>query len=186
MIQIYLFAGVAGSGKSSIINGLLERNKEYIYIPSVTTRKKRNGEIEGNPYYFVDQETFDKYEEENKFLETERVHGNSYGTLKDKYYDALGKEFIILKDIDVKGAVTFQKQFGKEVFSFFIEPKNEKDILNRMLNRGDSSEDIQKRIERVEFEKSYKKFFDQIIINDSLDDSIKEIEYVIHKNSRKL
>src|SRR5699024_8029081 len=119
--KIIIFSGYAGTGKNTIINALQDRDKELVYIPSVTTRKKRKDEREGQQYYYVTEEFFNKKVKEGKFIEYENIHGSYYGTLKDKYLKELKKGKIIIKDIDVKGALNFKKEFGDKVVTIFVK-----------------------------------------------------------------
>lgn|SRR5699024_1326292 len=185
--KIIIFSGYAGTGKNTIINALQDRDKELVYIPSVTTRKKRKGEREGHPYYYVTEEFFNKKVKEGKFIEYENIHGSYYGTLKDKYLKELKKGKIIIKDIDVKGALNFKKEFGDKVVTIFVKPLEDEEVIKRMYERGDTEKDIEKRKERISFEKGFINKFDYVLINDILRDTIKEGEELvdsIKKNRR--
>ncbi|WP_080875489.1 guanylate kinase [Oceanobacillus timonensis] len=177
--EIIVFSGYAGAGKNSIINEILKKFKELEYIPSVTTRKMREGESSGNPYYFFDLDQFNEARINGKFIEAENIHGNWYGTIKDKYEESMNKGHKIIKDIDVNGAIRFKELFGDNVYLVFVKPSNDKDVIDRMVKRGDSKDDIEKRIERIEYEKSLEKFFDTTIINDNLEEAVKQAEKVV-------
>lgn len=172
--KIVVFAGYAGAGKNSIIKGLLESGSGYTYIPSVTTREMRVGESEGSPYYFKGAEDFEKLARDNRFLETERIHGNWYGSLVDKYEESLALGNVILKDIGVEGALRMREMFGEDVVLVFVTPTRIEDVVDRMRDRGDREKDIQKRRARIAYEKSFMEKFDYVVVNDVLSDAVAE------------
>src|SRR5690625_3833612 len=146
--KIILFSGYAGAGKNTIINELLKRDEDLCYMPSVTTRKKRMGERDGSPYIFLDEDVFFKKRQQEEFVEAEKIHGNWYGTLSESYEKGLNEGSIIVKDIDVNGAMEFKKLYGDKVYLVFIKPTDELDVIKRMIVRGDSEEEIDIRKER--------------------------------------
>lgn len=177
--KIIVFSGYAGAGKNTVINELMSRISGFTYIPSVTTREKRTGESEGNPYFFKTLGEFLFLKESGKFIETENIHGNWYGTLSTKYEDFLKEDKIILKDIGVEGALKFKEFFGESVCLIFIKPSNDFTVLDRMKARGDSLEDICNRKKRIYYESSFIKHFDSIVINDDLDYAVDKSEEII-------
>lgn len=181
MGKVVVFVGFTGAGKSSIIKELLVGDSNFIYIPSVTTRSMREGEKEGQPYHFVGKKEFERMIGEGRFLEYEEVHGEYYGILRDLYAKELSKGKIILKDIDVLGALKLKNEFPN-VDLLFINPPNLPELLNRLRLRGESEEIIKKRLERIEFEKSKEHLFDRVIVNEDLSVAVTEVrDYILRK-----
>lgn len=174
-IKVILLTGHSGTGKSTIINYLKNTYKDIEHIPSVTTREKRDGETEGNPYYFISVDEFIKREEENDLIESEYIHGNWYGTIRSLYEEKMREGKIIVKDIGVEGVLNFQKALTNDVLTVFIKSKSVKDLKNRLKKRGDDKEEINKRLERVEYERSYVTFFDEVMINGEWENTKKRI-----------
>ncbi|SDO18211.1 guanylate kinase [Alkalicoccus daliensis] len=184
MKKIFILSGFAGAGKNAIINNLLEIESSLTYIPSYTTRNKREGEAQGNPYQFVSMEQFQHMVAKNDFIEYEEVHGNLYGTPLSSYELAFKEGKTIVKDIDVNGAVKFKERFPQAAL-IFIQPTNPEDVLERMRNRGDKEADIMKRMQRIEYELQLKDKFDYTVYNDDLAQATKECLEII-KNEAEL
>lgn len=179
--KIIVFSGFSGVGKNTIINELKTKYPSLLYIPSMTTREMRPGETEGSPYYFVDREEFKSRIANNYFIEYEEVHGNWYGTPKDKYYEAIENNLTVVKDIDVNGALAMKEEFGEHTILVYIEPPSIDELKHRLLTRGDNNDDIIRRLKRVDYELSKKPFFDEVIVNDDLEKAVLKCERVLLK-----
>lgn len=184
--KIVVLSGFSGVGKNTIINSLRGSYPSLVYIPSMTTRDMREGESEGFPYFFVSKEEFKERIEKNYFIEYEGIHGNWYGTPKDKYYEAIQENSLVVKDIDVNGAISMKEEFGKSTLLVYIEPPSIEALKQRLIDRGDNMDDIIRRLKRVDFEASKKPFFDETVVNDKLDNAIRQCESIILKYVGKL
>lgn len=134
--KIIIFSGFSGVGKNTIINELRKKYPSLLYIPSMTTRSMREGESEGIPYFFVSKEEFKNRIANDFFIEYESVHENWYGTPKDKYYDALAQNQIVIKDIDVNGALRMKQEFKGDVLLVYIEPPSVDELKERLVQPG--------------------------------------------------
>lgn len=182
--KIIVFSGFSGVGKNTIINELKNKYPSLLYIPSMTTREMRAGETEGSPYFFVDRDEFKSRIANDYFIEYEEVHGNWYGTPKDKYYEAIENNMIVVKDIDVNGAVAMKEEFGNHTVLVYIEPPSIDELKHRLLTRGDNSDDIIRRLKRVDYELSKKPLFDEIVVNDDLEKAVLKCEDVLLKYAK--
>ncbi len=177
--KLYVISGSSGVGKGTVIKGFLNRNKQFILSVSCTTRKPREGEVEGVNYFFLSNEEFQNCIENDKFLEWAEFAGNRYGT-KKKYINqclADGKDLIL--EIDTKGALQVKKQMPEAVLIFIAPPSLE--ALEARL-RGRHTEDettIQKRLKEVRQELERAENFDFKVINDDLEKAILELEKII-------
>jgi guanylate kinase len=179
--KLFVISSPSGGGKSTIINELRKRDPSLCYSISATTRPPRNNEKNGVDYYFFDKKTFFKTIEQREFLEWAVVHGFYYGTLKRAINDFLKKGKTILLDIDVQGGLQIKQQSMKPIL-IFLKPPSWEILSERLKNRGTEDTDtLQNRLKaaKVEMEKSNE--YDFIVINDILDDTVKEIEAIIHK-----
>jgi guanylate kinase len=131
----------------------------------------------------MDKDTFQQKIAEGAFLEWEEVYPDRfYGTLTkevERIWE-LGKHLIF--DVDVKGAISIKKYFGKRSIAVFIEPPNLETLIDRLKNRGtESSETLNHRINRIKNELTYTFQFDKIIVNDILDVTLKEAEMIVEE-----
>jgi len=179
--KIIVFSGFSGVGKNTIINALRSRYSSLLYIPSMTTREMRAGESEGFPYFFVTKEEFMERIEKNYFIEYEQIHGNWYGTPKDKYQEAIQKNQIVVKDIDVNGAMSMKEEFGNYTVLVYIEPPSIDELKQRLVTRGDDMDDIIRRLKRVDYELSKKPLFDEWVVNEDLKKAIEECDEILLK-----
>jgi len=181
--KVIIISSPSGGGKGTIINRLLEWNKDLTLSVSATTREIREGEVEGINYYYLSLEEFRDAIENNKILEYEEVYpGKYYGTLKselDRLW-SLGKTIIF--EIDVDGAMNLKKYFRDNSLSIFINPPSIEILYQRLKDRGSENEDsLKERMNRAEYEISMSKYFDSIILNDDLNRAVGNIKTIIEK-----
>ncbi len=183
---LVIISAPSGTGKTTICNKLLEKNPKWKFSISATTREKREGEMDGKNYIFLDIDKFDHYVKFGDFIEWEWVHGNKYGTLIAPLEEALEKGDILLLDIDVKGSQSIIEEFPEETISFFIEPPGDTladqiEILeDRLIKRGNESATlVKRRLKRLSLEMEFKDKFNHTIINADVDRATEEIEKII-------
>lgn len=181
--KLILFCGPSGSGKTTIVKHLLENNPRFSFSVSATTRKKRSNEVDGKDYYFLGIDEFKQKIKEDEFIEWEEVYESGYyGTLKSeiKRISNLGKNVIF--DVDVEGGLKIKKLFGDALLAVFVMPPSIDDLKFRLKARAtETQEDLKNRIEKAEQELTYSKYFDKIIINNRLDESLKEAHQMVKK-----
>jgi guanylate kinase len=180
--RIIIFTSPSGAGKTTLVRHLLSKYKDRLgFSVSATTRKRRNGEEDGVHYYFLSEEAFLEHIRNHKFIESEEVYpGLYYGTLHSEVdrLSELGKNLVL--DIDVKGAQNVKNLYGDQVLSVFVKPPSPEILIERLKQRGtESEEELNKRIERMQFELSHEDYFDAIIVNDALEDALKEAERLV-------
>ncbi len=177
--QHIVFSAPSGAGKTTIVKLLLEKYPELSISISATTRKMRPFEIDGKDYYFLSQAQFNRAIKENEFLEYEEVHGNFYGTLKEKVDDAVLSGKSVLFDIDVKGAKSIQEAYQDSLL-IFIKPPTKEVLRQRLTDRkSEDEESINRRLERLDFEYEQAGFFNHVVINDNLKTAVAEVEKLI-------
>ncbi len=183
---LVVLSAPSGTGKSTICHKLLERNPDWKFSVSVTTRPQREGEVDGDDYIFMDVDKFEHYIKFGDFVEWEWVHGNKYGTLIGPLEDALEEKNLTLLDIDVKGGTSIMEEFPDDTLSFFVEPPGDTiaeqlEVLEeRLVKRGhEPSTIIKRRLKRFQVELEYKDNFDHHVINDDLEAVVDEIELKI-------
>ena len=187
--KLVVLSAPSGTGKTTICKELLERNKKWKFSISATTRPKREDEIDGKDYVFMDIKKFESNERFGEFLEWEWVHGNRYGTPIVPIEEALDKGQIMLMDIDVKGGMSVIEEFPDDCISIFIEPPgftvtDQIEVLNYRLQKRDNKSErlIKERLKRFELEMGYKENFKEHFINDDIIKTTDKIEKTIKEN----
>ena len=179
--KLFVISGCSGVGKGTVINKFMELNKDFILSVSCTTRKPREGEINGVHYFFLSHEEFEKSISENKFLEYAQFAGNYYGTKKKYVQQKMDEGFNVLLEIDTQGALQVKEKMPDAVL-IFIAPPSFEELENRL--RGRHTEDeatIQKRLSQVKIELERSQKYDYTVINDNVDRAVTEIENIVKK-----
>lgn len=180
--MIIIFSAPSGSGKSTLVNHLLSQRDDLEFSVSATSRPPRGQEQNGVAYYFLTPEEFRKKIENNEFVEFEEVYNNCfYGTLKSEIERIERNGHHVVFDVDVKGGVNLKKIFGDKALALFIAPPSIDELRNRLVNRAtDSPEMIDQRVAKAAEELTYANQFDNIIVNDNLDEAKQETENKIN------
>ena len=179
MANLFIIAAPSGCGKTSLVKALLENFKNLAVSVSHTTRKPRKGEIDGENYHFVSNETFKQMISNNDFLEYAEVFGNMYGTAKTNIYEKLDSNINIILEIDWQGARQVRQNMP-EVISIFILPPSKNVLLERLTTRGqDDKATISERMENSEKEMSHYNEFGYLIINDQFDSALNNLNAII-------
>jgi len=186
--MLVAIVGTSGCGKNTIINEILKNNPKYLQMPSLTTRKMRDGESQGHPYMFVSEDEFWKEVESGRMLEHEEVHkGIHYGISRVILDDYLQKSPVVIKDVDVNGVMSAKKA-GYDVVAIFIEVSDKQELLNRIIARGETPERAAVRISRFDYEMGHKKHMDHVVTNNTLDElpiAISKIDDIIKSELKK-
>ncbi len=176
--SLVIISGPSGSGKTSICNELT-KNPKIKQSVSYTTRKPRDDEREGVDYCFVERSEFVKLIEENKFIEYAEYCGHLYGTPIGPIKEVTDDKKIFLLAIEVKGAMQIKKQRPDALYIFIMAPDDET-LKRRLKNRLTEEDDIiDERFMAAKEEMKSSKHYDYCVINDRLDDAVKEIEGIL-------
>ncbi|MFH1540858.1 MAG: guanylate kinase [Elusimicrobiota bacterium] len=174
----------SGAGKTTLIKLLMKKVRGFSYSVSDTTRSTTLKEKNGKDYFFISKKEFLRRKKAGEFIETAIVHGYYYGTPKKQLDGKLKSGKNVILDIDVIGAINIKKYYPQSLL-IFIAPPSIKILEERIKNRHrDSKSDIQKRLKNARKEISYKKFYDYVIINDSIKRAFDELKKII-KNKGK-
>ena len=169
----------SGTGKTTIIAKLLSNSDLYSFSISTTTRRMRNGEIDGENYHFIDVETFTKMVKNSEFLEWANVHGNLYGTEKREVDRIIGEGRIPIFDVDIQGATLFRELLPDSIFIFLLPPSMEELERRLRLRHTDTEEQIKIRLKNAVEEMKAKELFDFILINENIDEIIEKIGEIV-------
>ena len=177
--SIFILSAPSGTGKSSVAKKLLEQLPNLWLSVSVTTRAKRNGEVEGLDYYFLDNSTYLRLQEEGQLLESAKVYDHHYGTMKKVVFNKLNQGIDVLFDIDWQGARNLRQNSEVEVVSIFLLPPSLAELENRLIIRGDNIEVIAKRMQQAESQIAKRDEYDYILVNDDLEETVTKVMAII-------
>lgn len=168
--KVIIVSAPSGAGKTSIVRHLLEQVPDLKFSISATTRPKRDYEIDGKDYYFLTPEQFKERLANDEFLEWQEVYADQfYGSLKSEVERIWSNGQAVIFDVDVLGGLNIKKFYGDEALSVFIEPPTMEELENRLKNRGtENDSSLKKRLAKAEYELSFARQFDKIVLNDDL------------------
>jgi guanylate kinase len=181
---LIVVSGFSGAGKGTLMKELINTYDNYALSVSMTTRKPRAGEEEGKSYFFVDRETFERTIEMDGLIEYACYCDNYYGTPREYVEACLDNGRDVILEIEIQGALKVKDKFP-ETLLLFIMPPSAKELRRRLEGRGTESEEIIcQRISRAAEEAEGIENYDYIIINDKLDDCVKEMHGIINAARR--
>ena len=183
--MLLVISGPSGAGKGTLVSKLLDKDPSFAFSVSVTTRNRRENEIEDVHYHFISEEEYDKLLSEDAFLEHASVHGHRYGTLKSEVYDRMERGQNVLLDIDPQGARAVMEK-EKDCVSVFILPPSYHDLKVRLHTRNtEREEEIQRRLNNARGEIEQMHRYRYLIVNDDLDTCVREVSSIIDTRMHK-
>ena len=179
MSNIFIISAPSGCGKTSLVRELCQTYSFLEQTVSYTTRAIRSGEVDGQDYHFISKDEFIENKKNNKFIESQNVYDNFYGTTYESINEILasGKDAIL--EIDYKGMLLIKSKIPSSQ-SIYILPPSVEELEKRLLDRGlDSGEVIEKRVSQAKDELKYVKFADYTVMNDNFADATKSLKAII-------
>lgn len=171
-------SGFSGAGKGTVMKELI-RKCNYSLSISATTRKPREGEVDGREYFFLTREQFESMIENDELLEWAEYVGNYYGTPKKYVENQLKTGANVILEIEILGALKIKKQIP-ETLLLFITPPTAIELKKRLVGRGtESFETITKRLQRATEEVVYIDRYDYLVVNDDLDECVQLVNQII-------
>ncbi len=175
-------SGFSGAGKGTVMKRLLAEYNNYALSISATTRQPREGEQDGREYFFKTKEEFERMIAEDAFIEYARYVENYYGTPRAYVEEQLENGKDVLLEIEIQGALQVKKQ-RPDTLLIFITPPNAEILEQRLVGRGtETPEVIAMRMNRAAEEASYMDAYDYIIVNDRLEDCIRNTHQIIQSH----
>ena len=176
---LIVVSGFSGVGKGTLMKQLVHSYDNYALSVSMTTRQPRPGESDGKEYFFVSREVFEKTIAENGLIEYANYCGNYYGTPKEYVEKQLEKGKDVILEIEIQGALKVREQFPTALL-LFVMPPSAQELKKRLEGRGtETKEVIDKRLKRATEEAEGIENYDFIVINDKLEECVKEMHGLI-------
>ena len=183
--KLFVMSAASGAGKTTLKDKVIGEFPDIVYSISATTRKPREGEVNGVHYFFKTKEEFEQMIKDDALVEYNLVHGNYYGTPKSFVEDMIKQGKRVLFDIDVFGKVNFDKVYP-EATGILILPPSEEELERRLSGRGtDSEEVIRVRLENAKKEMEFAKTkgkYEHVIVNDDLEKAANELRAILKGN----
>ena len=177
---MFVLSSPSGAGKTTLSRLLIERMPDLKMSVSATTRPVRPGEIDGQDYYFIDNEKFEQMVKGTELLEWATVFERRYGTPRAPVEAALSAGQDVLFDIDWQGTQQLREKARADVVSVFILPPSAADLEKRLHSRAqDSDEVIRTRMSRASHELSHWAEYDYIVINHDIDEAFAEVQSIL-------
>ena len=184
---LIIISSPSGAGKTTICKKLISQDKKLYLSVSVTTRKKRNKEIDGIDYFFYSRKEFLKLKKQDKFLETAKVFDNLYGTLKEEVLEKLEKGIDVIIDIDWQGTRQINKFMNGNVVKVFLLPPSLNELSKRLSARAtESSDEIKFRLSNAVKEIKHFNEYDYVLINENLEITFEKIKMIIEAERIKI
>ena len=176
--RLIVFSAPSGCGKGTMLAEIL-KDESFRCSVSATTRKPREGEVEGVNYYYVTNEEFENRVANGEFLEHAGYCDHYYGTLKSEVDPYLEKGINVVLEIEVQGAMNIRKA-RPDALLVFIAPPSVQELSRRLHKRGTETEEvIAQRVAAAYEELTYAPKYDYIIVNDALEDAVSDFFAVI-------
>lgn len=183
--NLYVVSAPSGTGKSSLVNALLEVDSHLQVSVSHTTRAPRGQEQHGREYWFTSKEDFQAMIERGEFFEHAHVHGNHYGTSRKAIEDRIQSGEDIVLEIDWQGALQIKRIFPNAILIFIMPPSYE-ELLQRLNRRGeDTPEVIETRMANARIEVAQAQYFDFVVINALFESALFDLKSIVHAQRLK-
>ncbi len=177
---LVIVSGPSGAGKGTVLSKVMNSYENLQVAVSATTRKPREGEIEGVNYYFKSKEEFKKLIDEDAFLEYECNYGNYYGTLKSEVVLKIEQGKDVVLEIDVKGAMNIKNNKYQDAVTVFVCPTSMEVLLERLKGRGtETSEALKIRTNSALDEIKQADKYEFVVVNDDLSECADDIIAII-------
>lgn len=176
---LVVISGFAGAGKGTLVKELMKRYDNYALSVSMTTRSPRPGEKEGESYFFVTKEQFEKTIEENGFIEYAQYVGNYYGTPRAYVEEQMRSGKDVILEIEIQGAHKVKALYPDAIL-IFVTPPSAQILKERLTGRGtETAEVIKKRMDRAAQESEGIEDYDYIAVNDDIETCVSNVRGMI-------
>jgi guanylate kinase len=186
--SLFIVSAPSGTGKTTLCKKLVSSVPNLKFSVSYTTRHPRRGEVNNKDYTFINRNEFMSMVDKKEFIEWAEIHGELYSTSKKRLEELIDSGIDVILDIDTRGAMQLKKKYGEGTYIFVLPPSIE--VLRERLEKRmtDLKEEIEKRLDMAAVEIKNYHMYDYVIINNTFEDALKELEAIIisHRASTKM
>ena len=176
---LVVVSGFSGAGKGTLMKELLKRYDNYALSVSATTMQPREGEKDGEDYFFVNREYFQQMIEEGRLVEYAQYVNHYYGTPRDYVEKKMAEGKDVILEIEIQGALKVKKRFP-DALLIFVTPPSAGELRRRLVGRGtETIEVINARLRRAAEEASGMEAYDYLLINDEIDACVEQMHQLI-------
>jgi len=176
--MLVIISGPSGSGKGTVVKRL-DPSKGYAVSISVTTRKPREGEVDGRDYFFISEEKFADMRKEDALLEHAAYVGNYYGTPRFYVEEKISMGSVVILEIEVNGALQVKDKFPEAVLVFLMPPTLI-ELQQRLVGRAtEDAVTIEDRLKKAFVEIPLIDRYDYLVINDNIEDAVAKINTIV-------
>ncbi|MCC7044407.1 MAG: guanylate kinase [Acidobacteria bacterium] len=184
---LFVVSAPSGTGKTTVVDRLVERSARLTRSRSYTSRARRPGEVEGVDYNFVSRDRFEAMIREDAFLEWADIFGNLYGTGREATELELAAGHDLVLVIDVQGARQVRHRLPGRAVEIFVLPPSFEVLAARLRGRNKDPEDaIARRLATASREVSAVEEYDYVVVNDDIDRCVSEIESIVTAERARL
>ena len=177
--EIFVVSAASGTGKTTLLKLLLNREPRLRFSISYTTRPPRPGEVQGQDYFFVSQEEFQRLKDWGALVEYVEQFGYWYGTSREWVMQTLSQGYDLIFDVDTRGAHALKHGFPRATF-IFILPPDLKTLEQRLKGRKDMPEDeLARRLHQGRRELAEALWYDYMVVNDDLTEALSQLQAII-------
>jgi len=177
--DVIVISAPSGSGKTTICRMLVKRLDTMELSISYTTRPRKQGEVDGTDYYFIEPEKFDKMIVSREFLEFASVYGHRYGTSREAVRSIVSRGKDAVLEIDVQGGKKVKKELPDAIL-VAVFPPDRRSLENRLIGRGrDSAEEVRARLRASDDEARELLSYDYLVVNDDLEAAVNRVTWIV-------
>lgn len=178
--NLFVISGPSGAGKGTLVSRLMEAVPDARLSISATTRKPREGEVDGVHYHFSTHDEFMELVDEDGFLEWAEFAGNCYGTPRSFVEQSMAEGAQVILEIEVQGAFQVREKMP-DAHLVFIEPPSLEVLEERLRGRGTEDEEaVLRRLATARVELSRKMEYDIRLVNDDLERAVDELIAIVN------
>ena len=183
---LIIVSGFSGAGKGTVMKRIMNDYNNYALSISATTRNPRAGEENGREYFFKTVEEFENMIANDQLIEYAQYVGNYYGTPKEYVESMLDQGKDVILEIEMQGAMKVKEKMP-DTLLVFVTPPSAQELKNRLVGRGTEDMDtINARLKRANEEVYYMDKYDYLLINDDLDQCVKELHEIIQSEHSRV